>query len=298
MIVMEPAGMQTYRSLQAGRGLAAVMVVLFHTTSFLGGDPRYWRRQWLSDRFAGLALGVEFFFVLSGAVILLAHRGDIGRPATIPSYLWKRIRRVYPVYWLILTALVLEYTLRPGLGAAWQSDPRVIASGYLLVYCTTSFHLTLPVAWTLCHEVLFYAAFGALLAGRRVGTLILTAWFGLSLLMLVHPWSVYFGAYLFSPLHLLFGSGMLAGWLLRRRDAPAPGLLTAVGICIFASAVVLAGRRGDIDYSTELLAGAGVTLLVLGAARLEEQGRLAVSRPLQLLGDASYSILGLTQGPF
>src|SRR5580698_4161777 len=111
---MDQTRKPTYGSLQAGRGIAALMVVLFHTIIFFAGDS--WDRYslHLAFRTAGLALGVEYFFVLSGAVILLAHRDDIGHIATVPSYLWKRFRRVYPIYWIVLTAVVLEYALRPG----------------------------------------------------------------------------------------------------------------------------------------------------------------------------------------
>ena len=86
--VMRQGKKQSYGSLQAGRGIAAILVVIFHTASFVGGNSKYWHREWLARGLAGLALGVEYFFVLSGAVILLAHMDDIGRPATLPSYLW------------------------------------------------------------------------------------------------------------------------------------------------------------------------------------------------------------------
>jgi len=287
--VIPPAKGRTYLTLQAGRGIAAIMVVIFHTTSFLGGDPRYWHLRWLSIRFTGLSLGVDYFFVLSGTVILLAHRKDIGHPATIPSYLWKRFRRVYPIYWLVLTTLVLEYTLRPGLGAPWQKDASVILSGYLLISINT-LHTTLPVAWTLFHEVLFYAIFAVLLASRRIGLILLALWCALSILMLIHPWNLFCLAYLFSPLHLLFASGMLVARLLYSGRLPGAVSFTILGACIFLAAIVIAGVAGDQSFPIQLLAGAGATFLVLGAARLEARGHIAVSRSLRFAGDASYSI--------
>jgi len=83
---------------------------------------------------------------------------------------------------------------------------------------------------------------------------------------------------------------MLVAWLLRTREIPAATLLTVAGLAIFIAAIVAAGLRGDISYSTELLAGAGATLLVLGTARLEERGSIAIPKALQFAGDASYSI--------
>jgi exopolysaccharide production protein ExoZ len=107
-----------YASLQAGRGIAACFVALMHAAGYIDSDMRYWRHTGFAQAFQGGALGVEYFFVLSGAVILLAHRRDIGRPETIASYLWKRFRRVYPIYWIILTVVVLEYMMRPSLGVS------------------------------------------------------------------------------------------------------------------------------------------------------------------------------------
>ena len=274
------------------------MVVLFHVTSFVSGDPRYWHVPGLSDHFAGFALGVEYFFVLSGTVILLAHLRDIGHPATIPSYFWKRFRRVYPIYWLVLAAVVAQYILRPGAGAAWETNPWTILSGALLFQVHGySYNLNLPVAWTLFHEVLFYLVFTAFLFSRRIGLTVLTLWCVASIATMCFTLPLYFGAYLFSPLHLLFAMGMLAAWLLRTRKVPAASLLTATGLATFVAAVVLAAFHKEIDTPIELLAGLGAALIVLGACRLEEHGRLAIPTPLKFLGDSSYSLY-LVHYPF
>lgn len=52
-------------SLQQGRGLAAMAVVLFHL-SIMMGLPRYFGRPLFSDYTWRGNLGVDFFFVLSG----------------------------------------------------------------------------------------------------------------------------------------------------------------------------------------------------------------------------------------
>jgi len=290
--VMRQGKKQSYGSLQAGRGIAAILVVIFHTASFVGGNSKYWHREWLARGLAGLALGVEYFFVLSGAVILLAHMDDIGRPATLPSYLWKRFRRVYPIYWIVLTALIFGYKLRPGIGAEYLTHPWAVVSGYLLVYVhTPALNVTiLPVAWTLFHEVLFYAVFILFLIGRKIGLAGLALWCALSIVSLVHPWGLYYALYLFSPLHLLFAEGMLVAWLLRREKVRGATAFLATGACVFLVAMVLAGMAGVISDGVALIAGAGAAFLVLGAARLEEQGKLVVSGGLRFMGDASYSI--------
>lgn len=78
------AGGTVIRSLQAGRAVAALMVVLFHIDStFRSGE--YWDRAIFGDWLvpAGGA-GVCFFFALSGFIILHAHRSDIGRSGRLP----------------------------------------------------------------------------------------------------------------------------------------------------------------------------------------------------------------------
>ena len=82
-------------SLQVGRGLAAVMVVGHHPMSLLGRDPRYWHRASLANRFDGLQLGVEYFFVLSGVVMLIAHWGVIGINRKVSGHISGRGFGVY-----------------------------------------------------------------------------------------------------------------------------------------------------------------------------------------------------------
>jgi len=286
---VEYARKPTYFSLQAGRAISALMVVLSHTATFFGEDTRYWHRSWLTYRIAGLALSVEYFFVLSGAVILLAHHEDIGHMATIPSYLWKRFRRVYPIYWIVLTVLVAANELNPRLGEPWETNPWVIVSGYLLVFLNT-LQVNLPVAWTLFHELLFYLLFAVLLASRRIGTVALALWIALSVLTLVHPLSIFSAYYLLAPMHVFFAFGMAAAWLLRTRAAFHAGWLAAAGACLFAGAVAWGCAAGDLTIPMHLAGGTGATLLLLSTVRLEQQAILTVPVPLRFLGDASYSL--------
>jgi exopolysaccharide production protein ExoZ len=279
-----------YASLQAGRGIAACLVALLHAAGYIDTDRRYWQHSGFSQPFLGGSLGVEYFFVLSGAVILLAHRKDIGRPDTIASYLWKRFRRVYPIYWILLTVVVLEYLWRPSVGAAYQRSPWVIVSGYLLIHIH-SMDANLPVAWTLFHEILFYLLFVACLFRRSLGVIVLSAWGLCSLAACFLRLPPYLHDYLFSPLHLLFIFGMVNTWLLLNRSVRYALSVGLLGVAVLTSAYVwVCCIQSPLTTAQELLAGCGAALAVLGFAALEKQNRLNVPRPLQLLGDASYSI--------
>lgn len=265
------------------------MIVVFHTTVFFGNDARYWHREWLTLNSAGLGVSIDYFFVLSGAVILMAHRADIGRIATLRPYLWKRFRRVYPIYWIVFTCLTIGIELHPKLGETVRSNPWVVISGYLLVFVNT-LQLNLLTSWTLFQEVLFYSLFAVLLASRRVGTTVFAAWFVLSIVSLVHPGPVVWSFYLGNPLHLLFGFGMLAAWLLRSRpNLPARRFIAVGGVILFC-AFIAGDIYGYVPVPLGLVAGVGSTFLLIGIASREDQGILTIPRPLRFMGDASYSI--------
>jgi len=94
------------KSLQMARGIAALAVTLFHTSGMFA-DPRYGFERpfwWLTERGD---LGVDFFFVLSGFIIMLAHRADVGRPREVGNYAFKRAVRIYPMYWLFTLLIVV-----------------------------------------------------------------------------------------------------------------------------------------------------------------------------------------------
>lgn len=115
--------------LTAARGLAAWMVVLFHTRAAM---------PWLPDRvLAALGKGylaVDFFFLLSGFVIYLsAHRAfeDEGLSAA-PAFFRRRLARIYPLYVLMLGltvafAALLSVTGRDASGYPWRELPLHVA---------------------------------------------------------------------------------------------------------------------------------------------------------------------------
>ncbi len=231
--------------------------------------------------------GVEFFFVLSGVVILSAHWNDIGNPHTFGSFAWKRFRRIYPVYWIVLLPQLLWIVLHPRNENLWQRDPWVILSSILLVHIH-SIHTTITVAWTLFHEIQFYAFFAVLLLNRRIGIVLMILWLIPSFFAFnqLNP----YGNHFFSPLHFIFAFGMIAAWIMRRSRIPWPALPLIAGIVLFTWACYIAQVRVEITDAYNLLAGFGAMLLTLGLVEFERRGQLRVYAWLALLGDASYSI--------
>ena len=154
-------------SLQASRAVAATTVVLFHANAMLS-EPKYLGFE-VAPLFRAGDSGVSLFFVLSGLVMWLAHHNDFGRPGATPGFLWKRFRRIYPPMWATLILVLPVFLLVPSFGTPGARDPVMIA-GAFGAWPATSEPL-LAVEWTLRHEIIFYVALAAAIAGLGSGSL-------------------------------------------------------------------------------------------------------------------------------
>jgi exopolysaccharide production protein ExoZ len=279
--------LKTFASLQAGRAIAALMVVLYHCYIILE-LPKYWNHSWKKYLLCGHS-GVEFFFVLSGIVILNAHWADRGHPEALKSYAWKRFRRIYPIYWLVLAAVLPIYYLIPTFGTGVERQPAVILSSFALVHIVND-STVLPVAWTLYHEMMFYVVFAFIIVRRVPGLVLLGVWMSFSVYALVSPianplWSAYT-----SPLHLLFGFGMVVMLIVRGAKVPAPHVFLFLGAAGFIASCVHENLTAGAFPMAPICYGFTAALCALGLMELESSRRITVPQALSFLGDASYSI--------
>jgi peptidoglycan/LPS O-acetylase OafA/YrhL len=281
--------LQTLHTLQAGRGLAALAVVFFHAGVEVGRDPRFWLASSYDRFLAPGELGVEFFFVLSGIVIVLAHWRDIGNASSLPLYAWKRFRRIYPIYWVVLAAAVPALFIFPHLQPGVDRSLLSILSSIILVHLG-SLGSVLIVGWTLFHEILFYSIFALMLLNRSAGLLAMTAWLGGSVINLLHVIESPGLAWFFSPLHLLFGAGMLIAFIVKGYPALDWRLFLLPGAAGLGTVLVWSYQVHHRTDAISLAMGASLAFLVLGLIELERNERLIVWPPLNFLGDASYSI--------
>jgi peptidoglycan/LPS O-acetylase OafA/YrhL len=268
------------KTLQIGRGLAALAVCAFHLSVYLGQQTGEAVFSAFTER--GF-LGVDFFFVLSGFIILHAHAGDMGRPGRWGAYAYKRFVRVYPIYWIYTAVLVAA--LLVGVGDTplptgvwnWVSSIALVR--------VTDIRTPLPQAWTLFYEVLFYAVFSVLILSRRAGLALIAAWLtGVAIMRFypeLSPAGVMFGLY-----NLNFFIGMAAYLVapkLSLRQAAAVGLL-GVGM--------LAGTYAfdpDLHRPGRLLYAVAFGLMLAGAVGFERHRRVDIPL-LGTLGNASYTI--------
>lgn len=281
----------SFGTIQAGRGLAALLVLLFHAGPNIFANNKYWGFDPTYNIFAFGHAGVNFFFVLSGFIILHVHWQDIGQRGRVWDYAQKRFLRIYPIYWLILIVIVPIYYVLLSLGKGYERDPLLIASSITLIHFDTD-RTILGVAWTLYHEVLFYIIFALAIWHRKIGFAFMSIWLLTSAAGLTISERTYPLAFFASPLHLLFAMGMGACWLIHKNRVKYPYILASIGIITFFStgAAEVYDREWLSEDMRSLLYGIGSAMAIAGLATLEQQGHVRIRALPRLLGDASYSI--------
>lgn len=281
----------TYESIQVLRGVAAILVVVFHAASHAYGSDEMFR--------VGNA-GVDIFFVISGFVMWTAQKTSGKRPTTPLSFLRQRIIRVVPLYYLFTFALLLARLALP------SAFPRMTAPTPAHVLLSLAFvpHLDpggtayplLAQGWTLNFEMFFYVVFamGLMLpASRRFGLLaaLLPV---LALLGLLLPDGLARRApvlSLFDPLLIEFLGGIvLARWV---EKGWKPGAMLGWAVLgLGAAALVFApDPPAEGDWARLLLFGVPAFLIVAGAVGVETSATNFRAGPApRLLGAASYSL--------
>ena len=282
---------QKFETLQVFRGAAAVAVAFYHVYIILM-EPQYGGTVVFQPVARYGFLGVSFFFVLSGFIILMAHKRDIGRPLSSGRYVYKRIVRVYPVYWIYTTLFILAAFF--GLGYPdFSWDPFNLIASYLLLPVGSDVTLPLKVAWTLVYEIRFYLIFLILITFGWSALWVFWAWGGVILVLFIAGVEA---TDLFSPWNLYFIAGMV-GFMALNRLHGKHGiylLMLGVGLTIlygFLSQDVeriahLNRERPELHF---LLAPAFLAL-ILGVVTIEKHRNNYLPNWLKFLGDASYSI--------
>ncbi|MBD2036618.1 glycosyltransferase [Leptolyngbya sp. FACHB-321] len=279
--------------IQICRGVAALLVLLFHVTQL---SQEKLGQAFLANLFTFGSAGVDFFFVLSGFIIFFVHQTDIGRRDRLKPFILKRLIRVYPLYWLVTLAILPVYFLAPQFGYGYERQLDVILKSLWLL---PQAHLPiLIVGWSLSHEVLFYfifalailfplKLFSRLLSGWLVGTL---AIFLLNIAGAFDPEQHFLLWFIFSPHNLEFMLGCLAAYVVLQKQLKASNtFLLLLGTACFVAFGVAQTER-SFPFNPIVIYGISSTLIVIGAATLEVQRSRPFVRLFSFLGDASYSI--------
>lgn len=271
--------------IEAARGIAAMLVVFYHAARHL--EKANGSMPWGGAGQLGHA-GVDFFFVLSGFIILYVHRMDIGAPAMLGHYLKRRFMRVYPLFWIALAVWTVLALLS-------GSGDRFTPAELLLQASLLPNNGEAGVAWTLQNEILFYAMFGIAILHRRLGMALFATWFvaiGISWTLGDAPLHPALLHRLLSTFNIEFLFGMAAAYAVQTWTIARPGMLLGTGVLVFFG-YGLCENLGMVDgyaSSAHIFYGAGAMLAVMGLAHAEAAGALPVPPLLRRLGAASYSI--------
>lgn len=131
------------KSLTALRAVAAALVFFYHFV--------YLRNPVPASSFVDVLLktgfiGVDLMFVLSGFVLTLRYHEDVAQNRLrLGSYLWRRIARLYPSYFVLLLGIAL-------LGVPVNITNVTITQGFFTQYFQTG----IINSWSLTAEECFY----------------------------------------------------------------------------------------------------------------------------------------------
>ncbi|HWW28086.1 MAG TPA: acyltransferase [Caulobacter sp.] len=285
-------------SLEAGRFIAALGVMLFHYTGVVADFRGV---IVFGDIFRPGHVGVPYFFVLSGFIIYHVHRADLGQPGTLGRFMTKRAIRLFPMFLAVSLVMLLGFMLSPKMAGQRELTPIGVIADLLLLPHAKSI---LTISWTLRHEMVFYALFALALRFGPKAFWAIGAWIAVSVGtdLYVHAIGIYtvpwMGSWsvVVSVLNLGFGLGMLVAW---RSAAPSQGpawplLWLGGGMMLILYGVEWFIGRG-VPHDVEVLGVFGIVgylvaaaALIAGLVRLERRWRFPAPAFWRAAGGSSY----------
>lgn len=290
------------KSIQGLRAIAALAVLLAHATQI---EDRFLSDPLLpAQGFYGVS-GVDLFFVISGFVMVHVTRTVDGAGiGQLGAFLYARVTRIYPPYWLFTLFAIAAYALEPAEANRSLGDVNLIGS--FLLWPTEQLPV-LSVGWTLIHEMYFYLVFALVLAApRRWLPALLLGWFALiglgTGLGAQNAGPVI--ALITHPMTAEFILGALIGFFIQPLSQRTPAWLAwsvlALGVVGFLAGSAHYGLQPpaegalvvlpDLGWGRVIYWGLPSALVLYGAVCLELSGRLNTPRWLMTLGDWSYAL--------
>lgn len=300
---------------QALRGIAALLVVLWHASIFLGPYGTGLGGKLFGS---GGSMGVDLFFLISGFIMVHTTRGSDGSWRDAAVFAIKRATRIWPV-WIVAAALFVLCKPEPRAFVLDPANRSWLLHSLLFVPTPGAPSDVAPiygfpvlgVGWTLNYEMYFYAVFGASMLFARWRWHAFFAWIIATLLLLpyaaghlatdadwaamaasggAHRFGLHYLNLMTNPLVLLFVTGVIIGLVHGSRLAigAAP---VARGLCLAATAAVV------IQYAMQWRVDHGIGQWGLSLAPLllvyciaSKRIAIPVPRWLVWLGNISFSL--------
>jgi peptidoglycan/LPS O-acetylase OafA/YrhL len=156
-----------FRVLDSWRGVAALLVALFHLNVF----SAIYSMEIIRNGF----LFVDFFFVLSGFVITHSYADRFGTLGGVGKFAIRRFGRLWPLHAVVLLAFVVVEAARAvsaARGASFDKPPFTDASSPGSILTNLAFGQSFgiekqltwnPLSWSICAEFWTYLIFAAAL---------------------------------------------------------------------------------------------------------------------------------------
>ena len=153
------ARLRTFHTLDALRGVAALVVLLFHTGFFFGIAPP-----------AEGYLAVDLFFAMSGFVIAYRYEADLARGLSLGGFVAVRLRRLYPLFLLGTLLGLLPSLIALAGGHIDRLHQATIAAfpmallmlpSHAVAFARQDFYPLNFVSWSLALELVVNVAWGA-----------------------------------------------------------------------------------------------------------------------------------------
>lgn len=280
--------------IQLLRGIACVLVALMHITiTFSQTFHSYF--LWNFFKFGGG--GVDIFFVLSGFIITYSNRQHIGKPGNIFKFVKKRLIRIFPIYWIIISFfLAIQLTLPVFYATHFQMNFANIFSTYFLL---PNHNMLNGVSWSLTNELFFYLLFllALLIPNKNVILGLLAVY--LIFLTLLPAFSFNslnnhnsFIQLLLFPMNIEFLLGILVVFFVDKFPNKwiFPFLIAGLVCFIVSAAYYTELSQAFSGYSRVIMFGFPSSLIILALVKYELVTHIKVNNLFLQLGDASYSI--------
>jgi len=289
--------------IQVIRGIAALLVCSFHMKTLLN-TPAFAYGNFF---FGSGAIGVPFFFILSGFIIFYTTQNTARSVTSVRVFALKRVFRIVPLYYLI-TLIWIVGLGQVGYYLTRRPDLLLSALTFVPSFTSTvgpSFGFP-PVAigWTLAYEMLFYLIFCiSLFFGKLryavLSFIIVSVVVGLPFLIgasvsfdasYAYGFNFRYLEVMASPVMLYFLLGVLLGWIYQSpftiKSPTITFLMVGVSLVYFWLAYFGIGHLSNNIFANMLSCGA----LLFSLLMWHKNRPIFFFKPLVYLGDISYSV--------
>jgi peptidoglycan/LPS O-acetylase OafA/YrhL len=270
---------QYVESIQAGRGIAALLVVVHHIAQ---------KAHALSGGAIPLfdfgIVGVDIFFMISGFIIYFV---TANKTMTHIEFMEKRIVRVFPLYWGLSLLALLVLIFKPNLINSNAQQPTDIAASFFL--WPTAAPYLVNNGWTLTYEIIFYGlwALVALPTATRktayIACLVLAAGSFTGLLLGIDPKVINFSLFIEFAFGVAVGVAFKKG--LFRQNIPAGIGLAAAGAFLASLAISQGLGSGQLRGYALAIPSAMMFIGIIWLGSFWKKTRTVLA-----IGDSSYSL--------